>query len=261
MGARDLSNLKCLETLDPATTQSSCVLTCGCALFVSPTPPGRLSVPCDSPALRTTWCCSFLKTKSSGSLEGPNIPLQQHVSICGQSVCGCVCVVSTHSGRWGLLSSRCSLWTETVSCEESDTTTRDGFEGWVFGPNLPLLLFLRLFLGVLLFCSQFNMNKWSTSDFMRRRPVCTTHSQFVSVESDASIFSIGGIWPYSLTAFASLRFSPDFSSCTHTVTYMYTLWQPMCESGWCRSWTLRCLNLQSWLWNSRWILWLSLLWW
>lgn len=54
MGAHDLSNLKRLETLDPATTQSSCVLTCGRALFVSPTSPGRLSVPCDSPALRTT---------------------------------------------------------------------------------------------------------------------------------------------------------------------------------------------------------------
>lgn len=50
MGARVLSNLKCLETLDPPTIQSSRVLSCGRALFVSPTPPGRLSVthqPCE----------------------------------------------------------------------------------------------------------------------------------------------------------------------------------------------------------------------
>lgn len=42
--------------------------------------------------------------------------------------------------------------------------------------------------------------------------VIWTNSQLVRVEREASIFSMGGICPYSFTAFASPTFSPDFSS-------------------------------------------------
>lgn len=44
-----------------------------------------------------------------------------------------------------------------------------------------------------------------------------TYSHKTNALRELSIFSIGGIRPYSLTSFASLGFSPLFSSCIHKI--------------------------------------------